>query len=107
MNIRDDLRKMPIRRSLTRTQMLVGGERNLVLIAALTSVIIGLTISLGTSFLLGVLIAGILWSIECYLLKTMAKADQIMSKIYIRSSKYKAFYPAKGRYDSIINPRFN
>ncbi len=108
MHIRGNLRKLTIHRSLTRNQMLLGGERNLVLIAALSSFIAGLTIALGTSFLLGIIIALFLWSIEIYFLMLLGKADPILSKIYIRSQKYRDFYPAKGRYNATIsNQKFN
>ncbi|AIL64741.1 Conjugal transfer protein TrbD [Rickettsiales bacterium Ac37b] len=107
MNTRDALRKIIIHKSLTRTQMLLGGERSLVLMSALSSFIIGLIISLGMSFMMGVIIGAMLWLIEIFLLRNMARSDPLISKVYLRSCKYKSYYPAKGRYDAIINIRFN
>jgi type IV secretory pathway TrbD component len=95
-----DLRKLPIRRSLTRSQMIMGGERSLVLLSALSSTMVGFTIAMGRSFILGILVALFCWSVAMFFLKTMGKNDHLMSRIYIRSNKYKNFYPAKGRYQS-------
>ncbi len=99
--MRNELRRIPIRRSLNRKQMILGGERSLVLLAALSSSIIGLTIALGYSFIIGIMIASAIWSIEIFLLRLIGKYDALMSSVFIKSLKYKEFYPAKGRYRKV------
>ena len=96
--MRNELRRIPIRKSLTRRQMILGGERSLVLLAALSSSIIGLSIALGYNFTLGIAIASILWSIELFLLRLMGKADALMSLVFMKSVKFKSYYPSKGKY---------
>ena len=97
--MRNELRRVPIRKSLTRRQMILGGERSLVLLAALSSSIIGLSIALGYNFMLGVIVTSVLWSIELFLLRLMGKTDSLMSLVFMKSAKYKSYYPSKGKYN--------
>jgi type IV secretory pathway TrbD component len=91
------MRKIQIRRSLIRHSMILGGERSLVLLSALNSSMVGFTIAMGKSFILGLVCAFTLWGFMMFLLKTMGKIDPIMSQIFKRATRYKSFYPAKGR----------
>lgn len=84
-------RRIPIHSSLNRNQLLLGGERELVLLAALTVALVVVSGMNKISFIAGALI----WFSLMLLLIKMAKADPVMSKVYTRHIKYKSFYPAK------------
>lgn len=86
-------RKIPIPQSLHRPSLLLGGERELVLITGLLSaVLIFITLSL-PAIVMGLA----LWLMVIALLRRMAKADPILSKVYKRHIKYRGYYPAKSR----------
>lgn len=83
------LRKIPIRRSLNRSNLLLGAERELVLLTGLMSFTL-ITIS----FSLPIVILGLsLWLAMITVLRWMAKSDPVLSKLYIRHLKYQAHYP--------------
>jgi type IV secretory pathway TrbD component len=65
--------------------------------SALTSTMVGFTITMGQNFIIGLICAFTLWGVVMFLLQTMGKIDPIMSKIFKRATIYKTFYPAKGR----------
>ena len=72
--------------------MLLGGERNLVLLAGLISVTIGISGFSITSALVGVgFWVGSIWA-----LVKMGKTDPILFNIYRRYLKYKSYYAAQG-----------
>ncbi len=98
------MRKIQVRRSLIRQSMILGGERSLVLMSALTSCMVGFTVAMGKNFILGLICAFSLWGFTMFLLQTMGKIDPLMSKIFKRANRYKSYYPAKGR---IINTGSN
>jgi len=82
------LRQTMIRRALHRPQQVMGGERELVLFSMLVAggVIVASLNWVAT-------IAGIcVWFVSIYGLRQMAKADPIMSKVYIRQLKYRDYY---------------
>lgn len=73
--------------------MILGGERELVLFSALVAGGIA-----AASLNLVALIAGaLIWGLCMYGLRRMAKADPIMSKIYVRQRKYADYYAAYSR----------
>jgi type IV secretion system protein VirB3 len=89
------LRHTPLRRALHRPNLLLGGERELVLITAILAG--GLA---GSA--LNLVAAGIgaaVWVVSLGLLRMMAKADPRMSRIYLRQLGYRAYYPARSRPD--------
>jgi len=77
--------------ALHRPALLLGGEREWVLITGLLSAaLIGVTLSPLA------IIAGLaLWVGVIAVLRNMAKSDPIMTKVYIRHIKYRAYYPAR------------
>lgn len=84
-------RTVPIAHSLQRSSLLLGGERELVLLTGLLSaVLIFITLSL-YAIVLGIA----LWLSVVALLRRLAKADPIMSKVYQRHIKYRAYYPPR------------
>lgn len=88
-----ELRRLPIHRSLNRPNLLFGAERELILITGLIAFTL---IFVSMSF--PVIILGfMIWLIVAGLLRLMAKADPMMSRIYMRHVKYKTYYPPHSR----------
>ncbi|NQY73241.1 MAG: VirB3 family type IV secretion system protein [Candidatus Margulisbacteria bacterium] len=87
----DKIREIPIRRSLHRSNLLLGAERELVLLTGLMSFTL-----IFSSMSVMVMVIGIgIWFAITAILRLMAKFDPVLSKIYIRHIKYRAYYPAK------------
>ncbi|MET0100769.1 MAG: conjugal transfer protein TrbD [Sedimenticola sp.] len=86
-----ELHSVPIRRSLVRPRLVAGAERELFLFLGLIcATMIFVSVS-WPSALLGIA----LWMTGVYALRTMAKADPMMSKVYARHLRYQPFYPAR------------
>ena len=87
------LRHTEIRRVLYRPYLLLGGERNLVLvtgIACSSLIVLGLNI-------IGAVIGTGIWLVSLGLLRLMAKFDPQLSQVYLRYIKYQPYYPARSR----------
>lgn len=85
------LRTVPIRRSLHRHALVMGGERDLVMVSALIALIIGAG---GQTFLCAALGGGF-WLASLFVLRRMAKADPCMSQVWRRHTRQQDFYPAR------------
>ena len=88
-----ELRHTVIYRVLHRPNLFMGGERELVLSAAI--VCGGVAVSA-----LNVVAAAVglgVWSSCIGLFRAMAKADPYMTKIYLRYLNYRLYYPARSR----------
>ena len=84
-----ELRRIPVRRSLNRETLLLGAERELVLVTGLLAFTL-----IFVSMAIPIVILGLItWVMIIGILRTMAKADPILSKLYIRHLKYEAYYP--------------
>ena len=81
----------PIRRSLLRHALVMGGERNLVMSCALFAMLTALS---GMS-LPALACAVIFWIISLLALRRMAKSDPQMSGIWLRHISQQSFYPAR------------
>jgi type IV secretion system protein VirB3 len=82
--------RTPVRQSLLRPMLLLGGERELVIMSMMLAGI--LVFSLGT---LGTAVIGVIfWSLAMFVLQRMAKNDPQLSKVYIRHVNRKIYYPA-------------
>lgn len=82
------LRQTPIRRALHRPQQIMGGERELTLFSMLLAG--GIIVS--AMNMVATLIGVTLWVICLYGLRQMAKADPLMSKVYLRQLRYRDYY---------------
>ena len=91
MQASDRPREIVIHQSANRPNQILGGDRELVLIAMLTA--ISLAFSLGTWWGIGLSIA--FWVGAVAVLQRMGKADPLLRQIYVRHIQYRAFYPAK------------
>lgn len=86
-------REIVIHQSANRPHLLLGGDRELVLFAALLSAM--LIFALVTWW--GI-VAGIgLWLASVAVLSRMGRFDPMLRQVYVRHVRYRAFYPAKGR----------
>ncbi|GAB7081881.1 conjugal transfer protein TrbD [Megalodesulfovibrio paquesii] len=84
-------RTLPVHQSLHRHQHVMGAERELVLTAALVAILVGVG---GLSLLSGVT-ALAFWLVAVALLRRMAKADPIMSRVYLRHVRQQEYYPVR------------
>ncbi|CUX66503.1 Conjugal transfer protein TrbD [Agrobacterium tumefaciens str. Kerr 14] len=79
-----------VHRALSRPNLLMGADRELVLLTALAAVILIFVVLTWYAALFGVAI----WLVVVAVLRTMAKTDPLMRRVYIRHISYKTFYPA-------------
>lgn len=84
-------REIVIHQSANRPNQILGGDRELVLIAMLTA--ISLAFCLGNWW--GISLSLAFWVGAVAVLQRMGKADPLLRHIYIRHIRYRAFYPAK------------
>jgi type IV secretion system protein TrbD len=91
MQITDRPREIVIHQSANRPNQILGGDRELVLIAMLTA--ISLAFSLGSWWGVGLSVA--FWVGVVAVLQRMGKADPLLRQIYIRHIPCRAFYPAR------------
>lgn len=86
----DAVKRIPIHRSLNRPTLLAGCERELLLITGLITVLLVVVAMNKVAALAG----GVLWLVLVAALRQMAKADPMMSKVYLRHIRYRPFYPS-------------
>jgi type IV secretory pathway TrbD component len=82
------LHRNRIHRALSRPNLLLGGDRELVLITGLATVILIFVVLTVYSAAFGVTV----WICTVGVLRLMAKSDPLMRKVYIRHIRYRAFY---------------
>lgn len=80
------LRTAPVHRSLIRSNLLLGGDRELVMLSATVSA--GLIFSGLTK--LSVVTGIFVWFVSLFLLRMMAKADPQMRHVFLRYRRYPA-----------------
>ncbi|MEC9463088.1 MAG: conjugal transfer protein TrbD [Pseudomonadota bacterium] len=85
-----NLFRSPVHRALSRPNLLMGADRELVLLTALAAVILIFVVLTWYAALFGLAI----WMIAVAALRMMAKADPLMRRVYVRHISYKAFYRA-------------
>ena len=84
-------RILPIHQSLHRHAHVLGAERELVM----TSALIALLVGVGGLTAVSIVSAVIFWLVALFALRRMAKADPIMSRVWLRHIKQQEYYPAK------------
>ena len=84
-----ELRKTPIYRALHRPYLVLGGERELMIIVLFVSFAFIVLLMNVVAFLIGVVF--LLGSV--YGLRQMAKSDPFMSRVYFQQLFYKEYYP--------------
>jgi type IV secretory pathway TrbD component len=88
-----ELRRTAMHRALNRPNLFMGGERELVLTSGL------LCFGLGVSSvnLVTTVVGVMLWFVIIAFLRMMAKADPLMSRVYLRQLRYRLHYPPRSR----------
>lgn len=96
-------REIKIHQSANRPQLLLGGDREMVLLAALMASMLVFSLVRWWGVLAGLL----LWVAAVAMLSRMGKADPMLRQVYVRHVKYRAFYPAKSGVAaaSVVTPR--
>lgn len=82
------LRRHRVHRALSRPNLLMGADRELVLITGLASVILIFVVLTVYSAIFGVAV----WIVIVGALRMMAKSDPMMRKVYLRHISYKPTY---------------
>lgn len=100
----DKPREVLIHPSANRPNQLMGGDRELVLLSAITAV--ALAFALGSIW--GFVLALVFWLSAASVLRRMGKADPLLRQVYMRHIRYRPFYPAKsGLYSECVQPPGN
>jgi type IV secretion system protein TrbD len=86
-------RTIPIHISLIRPILLMGAERELVL----TSAIIAAVLVMSIERLLFAVVGAVFWALSLAALQRAAKADPQFSRVYLRHTRYRAYYAAQSR----------
>lgn len=79
-----------IHRALSRPNLLMGADRELVLVTGLAAIILIFVVLTVYSVLIGIAI----WAAILGLLRRMGKADPMMRRIYLRHLRYRPHYRA-------------
>jgi len=87
-DIYSDLQHNRIHRALSRPNLLLGADRELVLLTGLAAIILIFVVLTIYSTLIGVA----LWMLIVGALRVMAKADPMMRRIYFRHITYRSQY---------------
>jgi type IV secretion system protein VirB3 len=77
-----------IHRALSRPNLLMGADRELVLVTGLASIILIFVVLTWVSALFGLAV----WTVIVGLLRMMAKADPQMRRVYLRHITYRPHY---------------
>ena len=91
MNDDADLEIVPIHRGLIRSNLFLGGDRELVMFSGL----IAGTLIFYTWEIKAALVGVIFWSFALWVLRMMAKHDPKMRQTYMRHRLYHGYYPPK------------
>ena len=84
------LRRNRIHRALSRPNLLMGADRELVLITGLAAIILIFVVLTVYSVLFGIAV----WIVVVAALRMMAKADPMMRRVYLRHISYRSSYRA-------------
>lgn len=84
------LQRNRIHRALSRPNLLMGADRELLLLTGLAAVILIFVVLTVYSAIVGIAV----WIVIAGMLRIMAKADPLMRKVYIRHISYRPYYKA-------------
>lgn len=86
------IRTIPIRRVVNRPNLFFGGDRELVQVSMLFSIVLVIVVQNFYSALIGI----IFWFFSLYILRRLAKFDPLLRSIGLRAiTKYKKYYPPR------------
>jgi type IV secretion system protein TrbD len=84
-------REVIIHQSVNRPNLVLGGDRELVLVTIMVS--FSLAFSLASWW--GVILSVVFWIAAMAALQRMGKADPLLRHVYLRHVRYRGFYAAK------------
>ena len=87
-------RTVEIYSAVNRPNLLLGCEREPVLGLGLLCALLVMGVMTAWAFFTALLA----WSVGVYVLRQMAKADPIMTRVYSRHRRYAAYYPSRPRW---------
>jgi type IV secretory pathway TrbD component len=96
----NDRRTVPIHLSLIRPILLMGAERELVLISGIIAAVLVMSLERIVFTIVGV----VFWSLSLAVLQKAAKADPQFSRVYLRHTRYRAYYAAQSRVSARFAP---
>lgn len=85
------IRTVPIRRAGNRDNLVLGGDRELVLFTGLLAAALIFSAHDIKAAVFGML----LWTLGLQVFRIMAKADPKMRFVYLRQRRYRKYYPAR------------
>lgn len=85
------LRTIPIHRAMHRPNLLMGGDRELVMSSGLVAFALVFSLQQWVAVAYG----AILWFGALFLLRLMARADPQLRPVYLRHRLYRRYYPAR------------
>ncbi|KAA3497979.1 conjugal transfer protein TrbD [Rhizobium rhizogenes] len=83
-----NLARSPVHRALSRPNLLMGADRELVLLTGLAAVILIFVVLTWYAALFGIAI----WLVAVAALRMMARADPLMRHVYLRHVSYRSLY---------------
>lgn len=86
----EELRRLPIHRALNRPDLMAGCERELILSAGM---ITGILVFVAMNWLAAI-VGIVILPVMVMALRAIAKADPVMSKVYLRHIRYRPYYAA-------------
>jgi type IV secretion system protein VirB3 len=86
-------REIAFHQSANRPHLLLGGDRELVLVSGILAAILIFAVMTWWSILAGVMV----WLAAVAVLARMGKVDPLLRHVYIRHIRYRDFYPAKSK----------
>ena len=89
----DAPREIPFHQSANRPHLLLGGDRELVLVSGVLAAMLIFAVMTWWSIVAGLA----LWLAAVAVLARMGKVDPLLRHVYVRHVRYRAFYPAKSR----------
>lgn len=92
----------PVRLSLIRKQTWMGGERRVVGVGVLLSVLLGWMLINGYGFLYAVPVSVFFWGAGTWLGREMVKSDPYSLDIWIRHQRYRRYYAPRAHHAAIV-----
>jgi type IV secretion system protein TrbD len=95
-------RTIPIHVSLIRPILLMGAERELVLVSAIIAAVLVMSLER----LLFTVVGVVFWALSLAALQRAAKNDPLLSRVYLRHTRYRGYYSAQSRATArVSSPR--
>ena len=85
------LRTIPIRRAGNRSNLFMGGDRELVMLSG----VLAFALIFSAAELRATVVGIVLWFAALFVFRLMAKADPRMRQVYLRHRRYAAYYPPR------------